>query len=311
MTKRRVAGLLVGLWTLSALLSHVPIHLGWYTTSERLESRRDDDCTFEVNKVYVVVSSTVSFWTPAAVMVFAYVKIFREARKQERHIRALRKVSMTTTSDVTVQNDDVTVDLILAKCHQDHHDHQKQQLSEKQLRHHHHRQNMSEFNRTRLQRDNKAAKTLGLIMGAFLCCWAPFFTWYVVSTLCDGVCGGFGAAATPPTVVSVLFWVGYLNSVLNPFIYAFYNREFRRAFAVLLSCSHRSLCPRSVASAIPPQPNHRSPSASAAKSSSAPTMTSHHHCRRKRNYVDASSASGSGGRLESAVAFLCSGKDGD
>jgi 7 transmembrane receptor (rhodopsin family) len=46
-------------------------------------------CSFEVNAVYGVVSSCVSFWTPAAVIVFAYVKIFREAQRQQARIRSL------------------------------------------------------------------------------------------------------------------------------------------------------------------------------------------------------------------------------
>lgn len=57
------------------------------------------ECLFEVNKVYGIISSIVSFWTPAAVMVFAYIKIFREARIQEKHIYSLRKASLSVVSE--------------------------------------------------------------------------------------------------------------------------------------------------------------------------------------------------------------------
>ena len=40
------------------------------------------------------MSSFISFWSPVLVMIFTYVKIFREARKQERTIRALTHQQM-------------------------------------------------------------------------------------------------------------------------------------------------------------------------------------------------------------------------
>ncbi|KZC07699.1 Octopamine receptor beta-3R [Dufourea novaeangliae] len=72
--------------------------------------------------------------------------------------------------------------------------------------------------------EHKAARTLGIIMGAFLLCWLPFFLWYLTTSLCGKAC------YCPDTVVSVLFWIGYFNSALNPLIYAYFNRDFREAF---------------------------------------------------------------------------------
>lgn len=55
---------------------------------------------------------------------------------------------------------------------------------------------------------------------------------YVITSLCgDNLC------PTPPWVVTLMFWVGYFNSALNPLIYAYFNREFRVAFKkTLQSC---------------------------------------------------------------------------
>ncbi|VEL17628.1 unnamed protein product [Protopolystoma xenopodis] len=89
----------------------------------------------------------------------------------------------------------------------------------------------------RIQRENKAAKTLGMIMGAFILCWLPFFLWYTASNLC----GGQTTCRTPGIVVSILFWIGYFNSTLNPIIYVFCNREFRNAFICLLGCRKKRM----------------------------------------------------------------------
>ena len=53
MTVRRVVTMLACLWTASALLGHLPIHLGWYRdVSEQLSDDCGDVCEFNVNKVY-------------------------------------------------------------------------------------------------------------------------------------------------------------------------------------------------------------------------------------------------------------------
>jgi len=74
MSTRRVAVMLCCAWGASALLSHLPIQLGWYTT----DAHADTDasvCTFIVNKVYCLVSSGISFWIPTIVMLFTYVSV--------------------------------------------------------------------------------------------------------------------------------------------------------------------------------------------------------------------------------------------
>ncbi|XP_069140266.1 alpha-2A adrenergic receptor-like [Argopecten irradians] len=70
-------------------------------------------------------------------------------------------------------------------------------------------------------RERRATIVLGLVMAAFILCWFPFFTIYIIDSLCKCI---------PRTVFIVCFWAGYCNSALNPIIYTVFNREFRNAF---------------------------------------------------------------------------------
>ena len=87
----------------------------------------------------------------------------------------------------------------------------------------------------RLSRDTKAIKTLGILMGLFIICWLPFFIMYVMVPFCP-------SCAPPPHIVSLITWLGYINSFINPCVYAFLNRDFRMAFGKILSCGKTCHC---------------------------------------------------------------------
>uniref|UniRef100_H3D6S0 5-hydroxytryptamine receptor 4 n=1 Tax=Tetraodon nigroviridis TaxID=99883 RepID=H3D6S0_TETNG len=83
---------------------------------------------------------------------------------------------------------------------------------------------------SRMRIETKAAKTLAVIMGCFCLCWAPFFITNVVDP--------FIHYSVPWQLWTTWLWLGYINSGLNPFLYAFLNRAFRRAFLVILCCGN-------------------------------------------------------------------------
>lgn len=82
--------------------------------------------------------------------------------------------------------------------------------------------------RNNMRRERKAAKTLGIIMGVFLIFWMPFFTTNIVDPFIEYGTGG--------VVWDIFLWLGYINSSLNPFLYGFFNRSFRKAFLMLMGC---------------------------------------------------------------------------
>ncbi|NXS89641.1 5HT4R protein, partial [Erpornis zantholeuca] len=80
----------------------------------------------------------------------------------------------------------------------------------------------------RMKTETKAAKTLCIIMGCFCLCWAPFFVTNVVDPFIN--------YTVPGKLWTAFLWLGYINSGLNPFLYAFLNKAFRRAFLIILCC---------------------------------------------------------------------------
>jgi len=82
-------------------------------------------------------------------------------------------------------------------------------------------------------KNQKATKTLGVIMGCFILCWLPFFILAVFKPIPLGN-GFYVASYIPKWLDSLLLWLGYFNSALNPMIYARFNREFRRPFVEIL-----------------------------------------------------------------------------
>lgn len=86
--------------------------------------------------------------------------------------------------------------------------------------------NVLERKRLCAAREKKATKTLGIILGAFIICWLPFF----VATLVMAVCKD----CFDPVLFDVFTWLGYLNSLINPIIYTIFNDEFKQAFQKLI-----------------------------------------------------------------------------
>ncbi|XP_069052181.1 histamine H2 receptor-like [Lepisosteus oculatus] len=77
-------------------------------------------------------------------------------------------------------------------------------------------------------REHKATVTLAAVLGAFIVCWFPYFTLFTIMGLREG--------SVPKTAYTIVLWLGYVNSAINPILYAALNRDFRNAYGRLLRC---------------------------------------------------------------------------
>nr|UDM84210.1 serotonergic G protein coupled receptor [Echinococcus canadensis] len=83
------------------------------------------------------------------------------------------------------------------------------------------------------RRERKTVRTLAIITGCFVLCWLPFNIHALLSPF-------FGRIH--PIGVSVLLWLGYLNSLLNPIIYTIFSKDFRSAFRRIICQGPRLKC---------------------------------------------------------------------
>lgn len=75
----------------------------------------------------------------------------------------------------------------------------------------------------------KALRTVALLVGCFLVLWCPFFVVGMVELLCSG-------CRLANVLQNYLWLLGLSNSMINPLVYAFWQKEVRLQLAAMFSC---------------------------------------------------------------------------
>jgi hypothetical protein len=82
----------------------------------------------------------------------------------------------------------------------------------------------------RVSRDLKAAKTISVVIGTFVCFWAPFI---VVS-----VCYSY-KVPVDRGVATIVKWLSYVNALLNPLVYSCVDKQLRSLVIKIIVCKGR------------------------------------------------------------------------
>ncbi|KAJ7324161.1 hypothetical protein JRQ81_017181 [Phrynocephalus forsythii] len=209
-----MAKMILCVWLLSASITLPPL-FGW------AQNINDDKvCLISQDFGYTIYSTAVAFYIPMSVMLFMYYQIYKAAKKSA----AKHKFTGFPRPE---ENEGVASANGIVKLHKESEDCTNFSRLLK-----HERKNISIF-----KREQKAATTLGIIVGAFTVCWLPFF---ILSTARPFICGT-SCSCIALWVERTFLWLGYANSLINPFIYAFFNRDLRTTYRNLLQCRYRNI----------------------------------------------------------------------
>uniref|UniRef100_A0AAY4C1H4 G-protein coupled receptors family 1 profile domain-containing protein n=1 Tax=Denticeps clupeoides TaxID=299321 RepID=A0AAY4C1H4_9TELE len=150
----RVAFTMIGLaWTLSILISFIPVQLNWHMAEEGGEEDADHSksCKANLNRTYAISSSLISFYIPVVIMIATYTRIFRIAQTQIRRISSLERAAEQAHNNLHTSD-----------------------AAESSLK-------------TTFKKETKVLKTLSIIMGVFVFCWLPFFVLNCMVPFCQCV----------------------------------------------------------------------------------------------------------------------------
>ncbi|KAJ8715686.1 hypothetical protein PYW07_010168 [Mythimna separata] len=262
-SKKLALTMIFFVWIAAGAITCPPM-FGWYEP----DHNQNGNCRYNQNPGYVVFSAMGSFFLPMTVMVYVYARISCVVARRHQQLASstkcnkkgklscirtesesgsdkmsLRQSASKQTSKNSTQPSDCSSQDHKCPCCFRQEKKKKYRSKEKESRFYNNdvtfKANFKYKNTTRrthsmkehvennrvssLRRETKTAQTLSLVVGGFVACWLPFFLYYLLTPFIP-------SDYVNPVLMYILTWLGWFNSAINPFIYAFYSPDFRVAF---------------------------------------------------------------------------------
>ncbi|KAB5549033.1 hypothetical protein PHYPO_G00062570 [Pangasianodon hypophthalmus] len=261
-TLKRAAVLIGATWLVGFLISVPPMLIMKSQPKSKAEGMANPEaCAISHDPWYTIYSTFCAFYIPLILMLVLYGRIFKAARFRIRKtVRRTekKKVTCLTVSPALFQrangepgkswrssvepkpascvngavkhtDDGESVEIVEVQGNSKHDLPLPNTPSSAPLFENRHEKNTEAKRKLALARERKTVKTLGIIMGTFILCWLPFFIKALVMPFCP-------SCEMPVWLQDVINWLGYSNSLLNPIIYAYFNKDFQSAFQKIIKC---------------------------------------------------------------------------
>ncbi|KAL7668227.1 hypothetical protein ACOME3_008938 [Neoechinorhynchus agilis] len=166
-------------------------------------------CQMSTNRLFVLFSSTGSFWLPIVIICVLNHEIYSRTivrlRSRRKEAQAMTVKARTTPaaqkkSSMTKTSSSVEINLI-----------KRAKLAK--------------------SREGRLTRTLLVITTLFILCWMPFFMTYVLAAFVKKI------SELDQVFHNFVLWLGYSNSALNPVIYTASNKDIRHAIQRLGGCT--------------------------------------------------------------------------